>query len=807
MSDLMSAAGQGEATEPDDSQQDAMNALMPMRPQLTPDALAMHQPQPTTAPEGETRPMPLLRDEIAHDLAWRIAQKNLAETLDSTEISTISEKCKREFKIDDDTRLEWKTKYKNWLDFALQVVDQKTYPWPNASNVVYPLITVAALQFNARAYPAIVQGRNVVKGTVEGDDRGLADIDPQTGQPTMVPVGQPQPSAPGQPPQQPPMQIQWIIPPGAKQTRADNIGRHMSWQLLYEMKEWEDQTDRLLILIAICGCMFRKTYYDPSMRRNVSETVSALRVCVNYKAKSFEDAARISEEIDFYPWEIESNIRAGLWLDHDGMGWKGYGRNTEGENTAVDDDQRPITFVEQHRRYDLDGDGYEEPVIITFARDSGKLARIIVGFDAEGVEATARGEIQSICPVCYYTIYNFIPNPDDSPYGVGFGNLLYPLNASINTSLNQMFDAGHLANAGGGFIGGGASMNTGSVRFMVGEYKTITTPGRALRENLVPLEFPGPNAVLFQMLQFLVEAGKEIASINETMTGQIPGANIPGILGLAVIQQGLKVFNSIFKRVHRAMAREFEKLFRLNRLYLADTTGYRVGAEYFSIKRADYALGGGVEPVSDPEMTTDVQQMAQANFLAQFLGDPFYDQRELRLRMLQAACIQQIDKLLAPQKPPDAGLLTKMAELDVQQQEVAAQRRLVELRAEELKIRAAHQEAELAIKQGKDKADEIQKLSQAILNLANAKKADMEVDQGWYDRHLQNLRHQIDLLNVTNATSEAGKDVESIDSAATTGDDGGPEADQIRQTLQSAHSGLPSMASPPSNGGGAPVPG
>jgi len=790
MSDLMSMAGIGQATAPSDDQQDAMNALMPARPSLTPQALQQFEPQPDTAPEGESRPMPLLRDDIAQDLAWAIAQKNLADHLDSADCMKVAEKCKREFKIDDDTRLEWKSKYKDWLDYALQVVQEKSYPWPHASNVVYPLITIAALQFNARAYPAIVRGSNVVKGKVEGDDRGVVSMDPQTGQPAVNQAGA----------------IQWVIPPGAKQTRANNIGRHMSWQLLQEMPEWEDQTDRLLILIAIAGCMFRKTFYDPSMRRNVSETVSALRVCVNYKAKSFDAAPRISEEIDFFPWEIESNIRAGLWLDHDGEGWKGYGRNTEGENSNLDDDQRPITFIEQHRRYDLDGDGYEEPLIVTFARDSGKLARIVVGYDEDSVEATARGEIQSICPVCYYTIYNFVPNPDDSPYGIGFGNLLYPLNASINTSLNQMFDAGHLANAGGGFIGGGASMNTGSVRFMVGEYKSVTTPGRALRENLVPLEFPGPNAVLFQMLQFLVEAGKEIASINETMTGQIPGANIPGILGLAVIQQGLMVFNSIFKRVHRAMGREFDKLFRLNRLYLADTTGYRVGAEYFQIHRADYALGGGVEPVSDPEMTTDVQQMAQGNFLAQFLGDPFFDQREIRLRMLDAAKTQGVDKLLAPQKAPDPSILAKMAELDTAQQAVAAQRRLVELRAEELKIRAAHQEAELAIKQGKDKADEIQKLSQSILNLANAKKADSEVDQGWYDLHLTNLRHQIDLLNATNEASQAGQDVEKIDSPATVDNGGGNPADAGQLSQQLSSIGPAGMAAPPSNGAGADVP-
>jgi chaperonin GroES len=734
MSDVLSQAAAPQV--PSNAMPALPDEFMPRRPNLPEGQLG--EPKLEEPPDRERQP--LLRPELVESIADRIARKNLAEGMEITERELLASTAKREYKIDDDTRAEWKTKYRDWLDFALQIGKPKNYPWQNASNVIFPLITVAALQFNARAYPAVVMGRDVVKGSVEGDDRGIAAVDPQTQQPMIDPQTK---------------QPHWIIPPGSKQHRADNIGRHMSWQLLTEMPEWEEQTDRLLIAIAICGCMFRKSYYDPARRHNVSETVSALRVVVNYHARSFEDAARVSEEIDFYPWEIETNIRSGLWLDYDGEGWTAYGRNTEGANLRSEDDQAPITFIEQHRRYDLDGDGYDEPIIVTFARDSGRLARITVGFDEDSVEATSDGDIQAITPVRFYTKFGFIPNPDDSPYDIGFGNLLYPLNDAINTSLNQMFDAGHLANAGGGFIGAGASLNSGSIRFMTGEYKVVNTPGRTLRENLVPLEFPGPNQVLFQLLEFLVAAAKEIASINDVLSGEIPGANVPGILGLAVIQQGLKVFNAVFKRVHRALRSEYEKLFRLNRLYLPDMAGFRMGSQYFQITRADYALGGGVEPVSDPEMVTDVQQMAQANFLAQFMGDPTFDQREIRLRMLQAACIQQIDKILAPQSPPNGEMLAKMAELDLAQQQVATQKQLVELRAKELEIRALHQEAELAIRRGKDKALEIKDLSAAILNLANAKKADHEVDQDWYALQLTNLRHQIDLLNtITVPTGE-----------------------------------------------------
>jgi len=816
-----------DSSDPPRPQSRAANALMPFRPRSNRPSM---EPQ-VVANEGEQN-KPLLKPEIARRFAKWMSVKNLAEDLEDTERQKIADQAKREFVIDDESRADWKTKYRDWLDFALQMVKPKSYPWPNASNVIFPMITVAALQFNARAYPAIVQGRNVVKGTVVGDDRGVAAMQPAQ-PPPGAPVGPPgvgsAPMGPGQaqaaagppgggaaaappgplpatpqlPPSggpggspQGPMQPavgpdgkpQWLVAPGAKQARADKIGRHMSWQLLTEMPEWEEQTDRLLLVVSIVGTMFRKTYFDPSALRNVSETVDAMRLCVNYKAKNFDAAPRKTEEIDVYPWEIESNIRSGLWLDDD------YGTNHD----VSQDEQAPVTFCEQHRRYDLDGDGYDEPLIVTFSRDTGRLARIMVGFDSESVEATHDGEVQHIEPVRYYTKYGFIPNPDGGCYDIGFGHLLYPLNAAVNTTINQMFDAGHLQIAGGGFIGGGMSINTGAVRFTTGEYKVVNTSGKALRENLVPIPMPGPNPVLLQLMQFLIESAKDIGSIKDVLTGEIPGANVPGILGLAVIQQGLKVFNSIFKRIHRSLRKDYELLFRLNRLYLADETGFRIGSEYFAVTREDYERGGGAEPVSDPDMVTDTQQMAQANFLLQFSNDPFFDGREIRLRAMQAAAIQQVDKLIAAQAPPNAAIAAQLAQLDLEKQAVDVQKHLAELKGQELQIRAAREEADLDIRRGKDKATEIEMLSRSILNLANARKADHEADQNWYALQLQNLRHQIDLLNTTSES-------EPVENSPATAARNSPAAASIAQGLAGA--GVPGLATPPGNAGGAAVPG
>jgi chaperonin GroES len=219
-----------------------------------------------------------------------------------------------------------------------------------------------------------------------------------------------------------------------------------------------------------------------------------------------------------------------------------------------------------------------------------------------------------------------------------------------------------------------------------------------------------------------------------------------------------------------------------------------VGSEYFEITRQDYEEGSGCEPVSDPDMVTDTQQMAQANFLLQFAQDPFFDGREIRLRVMQAAAVQQIDKLLAPKAPPNAEIITTMAQLDLAKQKMELEQQKLGLHAESLAIRAQREEADLAIRRGKDKATEIRDLSTAILNLANARKADHEVDQEWYGLQLQNLRHQIDLLNITSASGPEGENPSAATGA-------GGAAAGISGGLQAA--GVPGLAAPPDNGGGA----
>jgi chaperonin GroES len=673
---------------------------------------------------GEQEEDPIQRLNRWADISRTV---NIAEELDESTLNDIGQRVVRECQIDDDSRSEWMGKTGKAMDLALQVAKRKTHPWDGASNVIFPIITTAAKYFNARAYPAIIQGRNVVKGAVVGKDDGVP-MPPETMQQLLQFMGQRQmgqqapadglaalsPQEPMPPPQmggaqpptmghnggppmegaeqeQPPQQL-WLVKPGAKQERATRIGEHMSWQLL-EMPEWESDTDKLTLILPIVGCAFRKTFHDPALSENSSLLVLAQNLIVNHQAKSVERAPRLTEPIGLYPNEIEEKVRTGLFLD---LTYEGDG----GE-----DKDAPIEFLEQHRLLDLDDDGYSEPYIVTVHKKSSKVARIVARFDADGIETGEDGEIRRIKPVHYYTKYDFIPNPDGGIYGIGFGQLLNPLNEAINTALNQTFDAASLQNTGGGFIGRGMSMHTGSLRFKLGEWKMLNVPGQTLKDSIVPFNHPGPSPVLFQLIGLLIEAAKDAASVKEVLSGDAALANTPPTTMMALVEQGLNEFTATFKRIHRSLRQEFDKLYRLNSIYLPQTSQYRVGEEWREVEKADYERGGGVQPYSDPNMVTDMQRASQAQFLMAYQNDPLIEQIEVRKRIFTTMGIPGTDNLIVQQVPPNPAILTQTAQLEAINREIAVKER-----------EAATREESARFSRMKD-------ITQALLNIANADKA------------------------------------------------------------------------------------
>ena len=555
-----------------------------------------------------------------------IQDDNVAESLSSEDCEAIAQQVYATWELDQQSRSAWEQSMSEALKLATQVAEAKTFPWPNCSNVKFPLITIAALQFHARAYASLLPGPDVVKCRIYGSD-----------------------------------------PDGIEAARAQRVSEHMSYQVMEEDEAWEEVHDRVLITVPIVGCAFKKVFFDPRLGYNVSSFVPARNLYIPYFASSLESATRITEYAEITQNDMVSMVRSGLFLEKaldntptvSGISstLRQVQDAVQGVREAADDHDRPYETLEQHGWLDLDGDGYEEPYIITIRKDTQCLCRIVARFTRTAIQKNNNGEVIRIDATHYYEKYSFIPAPDGGIYDLGWGRLLGPLNESINTAINQLIDAGTLATTGGGFLGRGARLRSGNIALKPFEWIRVDATGDDLRKSIVPATFRDPSAVLYNLLQLLINYGERVAGITDAQVGITPGQNTPAETTRTVVAEGQKVFLGILKRLYRSMKREFRKRYLLNRHFLDAEVSYNsaISGEARKVLALDYAPSEKlICPSADPNMLTDAQRLQQVQLLKQSAATTQgYDMAAVERRFLEAIRVSDISTIFpGPDRVP-----------------------------------------------------------------------------------------------------------------------------------------------------------
>jgi len=499
---------------------------------------------------------------MAFKLDEALYSTNIADDLDEQTLKDIGGKLANLVEDDDLSRQGWLSDQDEWIKLAAQVRETRDFPWERASNVKYPLVSLAALQFHARALPSLVNSTLPVQAKVLGADPQLQ-----------------------------------------KQARADRVRRYMSYQILDEMEEWMDEMDRMMIVLPIIGLCYKKTYWSDNLQRCRSILVLPRDLILNYHATDYV-RARMSHVIMMDQNELKEFQNKGIFLDIElhsefkvvtGMRDETIGL-TAAQGSAEFD---PFELIESHCWLDLDEDGYKEPYVVTFHRDSRKILRIVARWEEGAVEYTPKGKVAKITATQFFTPFQFFPDPNSSVYGIGFGRLLGPTNETVNTLINQLVDAGTLSNLQSGFLARGVKLPGGSTRFKPGEWKIVNTTGDDLRKGIVPMPVRDPSSTLFNLMTMLIDSGQRLSSVSDIMVGENPGQNQPASTTMAVLEQGLKVFTGIYKRIHRSLAAEYRKLYMLNSIHLDE-------AKY------QFILDEGVVPPEIPQGATPEQaQMIQ----------------------------------------------------------------------------------------------------------------------------------------------------------------------------------------------------
>ena len=616
---------------------------------------------------------------------------NVAELLPAVDLATIANKCIDEARDDLNSCSDWNANLKKILEIVNQTSTEKNTPWQNAANVKLPLITNAAIQFAARTYPEVLRNDRICNCTVIGKD-----------------------------------------PDGIKQLKAKKVDTYMNYQLLEKSDHWEIGFDKELHAVPIYGTVYKKVYYDIVTNDIRSELCKPDEIIVNDNIQKLTMARRITHVIPTHYNEIVERVRYGIYSDI-------LDKLTKDDSSSKEKSyDKPRILHEQHRWLDLDNDGYEEPYIVTTEVESKQICRIYRCFDMDSVSLNGKGEIKRIEPKQYFIDYHFLPSPDGRFHSFGFGQLLLHLNEACNTIMNQLLDAGTLNNQQSGFLGRAFRTHKGDVKLRPGKWIPTESSADDLHKSIVPMPTKEPSTVLLQLLEMLLGQVKDLASVTDMMQGQEKPQNVKAGVSQDLIEQGLKVYNSILKRQFRGLKAELKAVFKLNAEFMSQEEYVMVEGDTQAVSAQDFDLSViDIVPQADPTLSSMAMRVKQAGAVLQIAGELSSAGKKVALaNYLDALNIpdSQVAQLLQPANDPPSPADQKLiAEANVLKLAPHKDAVTLALQQGDQEIR----KAELAIEQTKAQA-------LLVFNTAQAKKmeADALVDFATIENNQLNTKNE-----------------------------------------------------------------
>lgn len=434
----------------------------------------------------------------------------------------------------------------------------------------------------------------------------------------------------------------------AKAKRKTNL---LNWQMTVQCPEVRAELEQLMTQVPLGGAQYMKLGWDERRNRPTFLFVAIDDLYLPYAATNFYSAQRKTHVQYLTQIDYENRVKSGMYRDVDlvpaGMEpeQSGAGKandKIEGRDaTSYNEDGLRIVY-EVYAIADVEGDG-PLPYILSIDKATGKVLSIYRNWDEED---DAQEELQ------WFVEFPFIPWR--GAYPIGLPHMIGGLSAAATGSLRALLDAAHISNTPAGLKLKGAKIGGQSEAPVPGEIREIEGGLNVddIRKIFMPMPYNPPNPVLFSLLGFLVDAGKNVVRTSmEDIADQNP--NAPVGTTLAKLEQGMTVYSAVHARLHDAMARMLRILHRLNAMNLDDERLENEAGEELAT-RQDFEGPLDVVPVSDPNIFSESQRYAQIQAVAQRAAamPGMYDMRKVEERILETLKIPNAKELLAPAMEP-----------------------------------------------------------------------------------------------------------------------------------------------------------
>jgi hypothetical protein len=543
--------------------------------------------------------------------------RNLAEEMDRGELGSVANDLLSQYESAKESRGDWEEEYSKGLELLGFKYEERTNPFRGATGVTHPLLAEAATQFQAQAFNELLPPEGPVRTHVMGEITK------------------------------------------EKEQQSKRVKDFMNYYLTNVAMEYTPEFDQMLFYLPLAGSTFKKVYFDENLERVVSKFVPAEHLIVPYDAADLETAPFVAQVVRMAANDVRKLQVSGFYRDvpvHPSQEKQTDIKQTtdeiEGTNPSMID--YDVTLLEFH--VDLDLIGYEDrdedgeetgimlPYVVTVCEDTGEVLSIRRNY---------REEDQKRRKIQYFVHYKFLPG--FGFYGLGLIHTIGGLSRTATAALRQLIDAGTLSNLPAGFKARGLRIRDNDEPLQPGEFRDVDSPGGAIRDSLMPLPFKGPDATLFNLLGFVVQAGQRFATITDLKVGD---GNQQAAVGttVAMLEQGARVMSAVHKRLHYAMKQEFKLLARVMAESLPPEYPYSVAGADQSVFAQDFDDRVDVIPVSNPNIFSQSQRimLAQTQMQLAMQAPELHDIYEAYRRMYEALGVRDIDKILKPKEETEA---------------------------------------------------------------------------------------------------------------------------------------------------------
>jgi hypothetical protein len=542
---------------------------------------------------------------------------NLADHMDDTALRVLGAELVRKFDADKVSRADWEKTYTEGLELLGLKIMTTNDPWPGACAAFHPILTEAAVRFQAQA---------------------ITEIWPSSGPCRTKIVGKPSPEL---------------------DKRAARIEDDMNYCVTERMPEYRPELERLLFNLPLTGSAFKKIYVDPYLKRPVAMYVPAEDLVVGYGATDLASCERYTHVMKRTEGEVRRLQRSNFWRAVDLPAPSPVtGDKTEekkdkiaGVVPSLDTDDR-YTILEMYIDMDIpefSEDSQYVPYVVTIDRGSHEVLSVRRNWE-EGDPDFKRRQ--------HMVAYHYIPGIGF--YGLGLFHLIGGIAKATTAILRQLIDAGQLANLPGGLKTKGLRIKNEDTPIRPAEWRDVDVPGDDINKSLMPLPYKEPSKVLYDLMMNLVEEARRLASIPDINIGDMK-QEAPVGTTLALLERAMKVMTGISARLHASLGQELKLLSRLN----AETWpayDFPIGEEGEqnpNLKQEDFDAGTiDVIPVSDPNAASMSQRVMQYTAMGQLMqqNPGIYDQPEFHRATAEVLGMRDVERIIPSardQKPQD----------------------------------------------------------------------------------------------------------------------------------------------------------